>query len=207
MEDAKHYAMEVLNISMDNVPALYILAYYDEFTARKPDAMRGFFAQSMEIALEYDELRDLCDLMVASAYNLAEFEMALIQLLAGNMQAPEEAETLGAVIDTICPFLISKRSSSAYLTKELVDMYCELAEHCSIPRTCFALLKSIETNPDSPYLERSFYLRAKNEYFYEHYVVNIGKIIRAIKDDALRAKFEGAYEQKCQQYRSDAGLA
>ena len=82
MDDAKHYAMEVLNISMDNAPAMYILAYYDEFTARKPDSMRMFFEQIMDVALEYDEVRDICSLIMGSAYNLADFEEQVIQLIA-----------------------------------------------------------------------------------------------------------------------------
>lgn len=71
LEDARHYAMEVLNISMDNAPALYILAYYDEFTVRKPDSMGQFFASLRDVALEYDEVADLRGLMLASAYNLS----------------------------------------------------------------------------------------------------------------------------------------
>lgn len=206
MDDAKHYAMEVLNISMDNAPAMYILAYYDEFTARKPDSMRLFFEQMSEVALEYDEVRDICGLMMASAYNLADFEEEVIQLIAVNMQSSDDARELCTVIDTICPFLISKRTSAAYLTDNLVDMYRELAEHCGIPKTCFALLKSIETNPDSPYVGQSFYLKAKARYFYDNYVVGIGSIIHAMNDAALRSKFVGAYESKCQQYKIDAGM-
>ena len=84
MDDAKHYAMEVLNISMDNAPAMYILAYYDEFTARKPDSMRQFFTKVMDVALEYDEVRDICGLLMSSAYNLADFEEQLIGAHPGD---------------------------------------------------------------------------------------------------------------------------
>lgn len=207
MEDAKHYAMEVLNISMDNAPAMYILAYYDEFTARKPDAMRQFFAKIMEVALEYDEVRDICSLLMSSAYNLADFEEQLIQLVAVNMQSPDDARELCAVIDAICPYLISKRTSAGYLTDNLVEMYRELAEHCGIPKTCFALLKSIETNPDSPYVGKSFYLKAKARYFYDHYVTDVGKIIQAMDDTGLREKFVSAYNAKCQQYKKDTDIS
>lgn len=207
MDDAKHYAMEVLNISMDNAPAMYILAYYDEFTARKPDSMRQFFTKVMDVALEYDEVRDICGLLMSSAYNLADFEEQLIQLVAVNMQSPDDAKELCAVIDTICPYLISKRTSSGYLSDNLVEMYRELAEHCGIPKTCFALLKSIETNPDSPYVGKSFYLKAKARYFYDHYITDIGKIIQAMNDAGLRAKFIGAYNSKCQQYKKDADIS
>lgn len=207
MDDARHYAMEVLNISMDNAPAMYILAYYDEFTARRPDSMRKFFDQIMEVALEYDEVRDICELLMASACNLADFEEQMIQLVAANMQSPDDAKELCAVIDSICPYLISKRTSAGYLTENLAEMYHELAEHCGIPKTCFALLKSIETNPDSPYVGKSFYLKAKTRYFYDHYVTGVGTIIQAMNDVGFREKFVGAYHTICQRYQKDADLS
>lgn len=207
MDDAKHYAMEVLNISIDNAPAMYILAYHDEFLARKPDSMRQFFAKIAEVALEYDEVRDICSLIIASAYNLSDFEEDVIQLIAVNMQSSDDAGELCTIIDTICPYWISKRTSAGYLTDNLTEMYRELAEHCGIPKTCFAFLKSIETNPDSPYVGHCFYLKAKVQFFYDHYVANVGKIIQSMSDPNLRAKFFGAYNSKCQQYKSDAGIS
>ena len=35
--------MNVLNISKDNAPALYIMAYFDEFVSRKDGALKSFF--------------------------------------------------------------------------------------------------------------------------------------------------------------------
>lgn len=207
MEDARHYAMEVLDISMDNAPAMYILAYYDEFTARKADAVKRFFTQIKDVPLEYDEVRDILGLFSASAYNLSDFEEDVIQLVAVNMQSAEDKAELCAFIDRICPFLISKRTSATYLTNNLLEMYQELAGHCGIPKTCFALLKSIETNPDSPYVGNNFYLKAKARYFYERYVVDIGKVIRSMNDVTLRTKFLGAYESKCKKYKVDAELS
>ena len=163
--------------------------------------------QWQDIVHEYDEVRDICSLVMSSAYNLADFEEEVIQLIAVNMQSPDDARELCTVIDTICPFLISKRTSAAYLTDNLVEMYRELAEHCGIPKTCFALLKSIETNPDSPYVGQSFYLKAKARYFYDQYILNVGKVLRAMNDASLKAKFVGAYENKCRQYKADAGIS
>lgn len=207
LKDARHYAMEVMNISMDNAPAMYILAYYDEFTARKPDAMKGFFRQIKDVALEYDEVAELRGLLLSSAYNLSDYEEDIIHLVAVNMQSEEDSADLCEFIDTLCPYLIGKRTSTTFLTKSLGEMYQELAAHCNIPKTCFALLKAIEINPDSPYSDNSFYLKAKTQYFYEHYMTDIGAIISAIKDEALKRKFSGAYRKKCEKYRSDACMA
>lgn len=207
LEDARHYAMEVMNISMDNAPAMYILAYYDEFTARKPDSMKRFFDQIKDVSLEYDEVTDLRGLLLSSAYNLADYEEDVIQLIAVNMQAEEDSRDLCEFIDTLCPYLIGKRPSASFLTPDLAGMYQELAEHCGIPKTCFALLKAIDSNPDSPYTDNSFYLKAKARYFYENYITNVGAVISAINDAGLRAKFLGAYQKKREKYKMDAGMA
>lgn len=206
LDDARHYAMEVLNISMDNAPAMYILAYHDEFIAKKPDTMKRFFDEIKDVSLEYDEVKDLREIILMSAYNLIEFEEEVIQLIATNMQSEEDSLQLCEFIDTFCPYLISKRTSSSFLTKNLAEMYQELAQHCTIPKTCFALIKAIETNPDSPYVDNSFYLKAKSRYFYDNYVKKLAGIISSMKDEALKSKFNGAYNKKCSKYEADAGI-
>lgn len=206
LEDARHYAADVLNISMDNAPATYILAYYDEFSAGKTGGLYTFFSQIKKIVLEYDEVQDLLTLFRASAYNLGDYEEDVIELVATNMQSKEDAAALCSFVDALCPYLIARRPSSSFLTKELAEMYRELTDHCGIPKTCFALIKSIDTNPDSPYVDNSFYLKAKARYFYDHYVMEIGDILAAFNDPALRAKFLTAYRNKCAKYRQDAGI-
>lgn len=206
MDDARHYAMDVLNISSDNATAMFILAYYDEFIAGKPDAMKQFFHHIQEIALEYEEVQDLRVLILAAAYNLGDFEESIIQLIATNMQSSEDSKDLCNFIDTFCPYQIARHTSSGFLTENLSDLYQQLSGHCGIPKTCFALLKSIETNPDSPYANQNFYLKARVRYFYEHYVTEVGKIISAMEPADLKKKFLGAYQLKCKQYKKDSDL-
>lgn len=202
--DSRHYAMDVLNISMDNAPAMYIMAYCEEFVTKNDGAMKRFFGQIKEVALEYDEVQDLKKLLVASTYRLQDYEEEVIQMIAVNMQSEEDAKDLCEFIDQICPYLISKRTSMNYLTQNLADMYKELAGHCDIPKTCFALLKSIESNPDSPYVNDGFYLESKTQYFYDKYVIPIGDIIREIGDAGLREKFVSSYEKKRTKFVTDS---
>ena len=205
-EDSRHYALEVLNIFSDNAPAKYIMAYYEEFVVKNDGAMKHFFGQMQEIALEYDEVKDIRELFEASAYRLQDYEQDMIQLIAANMQADEDIDDLCDFIDRMCPYLISKRTSIGYMTKELVDMYKELAQHCTIPKTCFALLKSIETNPDSPYVDGSFYLKSKTRYFYDNYVIPIGDIISAMNNAEYKDKFLNSYKKKQDKFLSDAEM-
>ena len=42
MDNAKHYALEVLNIFLDNVPAKYIVSYYDEVKNARNSSIKNF---------------------------------------------------------------------------------------------------------------------------------------------------------------------
>lgn len=203
-EQSKEYAQEVLNISIDNAPALYILAYFDEFHLGKNESLHRYFEKMEKIALEYDEIKELMKLFLASPYKLLEYEEEVIRLLAANMQSEEDKTTLCTFFDTLCPYLISKWPSMAYLRPSLVEMYKELAEHCGIPKTCFALLSAIQKNPDSPYARNTFFLRPKTEYFYENFVLPIGKVMGAINEKSIKDKFIAAYNQRKNQYEADS---
>ncbi len=194
-DSAKHYAMDVLNVSRDNAPALYIMAYYDEFVEKRDGALAEFFWEIEEVALEYDEVRDLIQLFKASAYNLVDFEFDILLLLAKNMQAEDDAPELGALIDFLCPQCLSKRGSSSFLTPERVEIYQELAEHCDIPKTCFALIKSIQINPDSPYVSNTFHLHSRTKYFYDNFLLPVGKIVANMKASEMKPKFIAAYQK------------
>ena len=204
--DAKKYAYDALNISKDNVPALFIIAFQEEFIERRSGAMKRFFSDVQEVLLEYDELKELRELIVAGIPRLSEFEPDIITLVATNMQTKEDEGPLCEFIDTICPYFIMKRPSINYLTRDMVDLYTELAEHCNIPKTCFALLKSLETNPESPFVKKDFYLGAKAKYFYDNYLLQIGDIIDSIRNKEVRAKFKNAYLQKRTAFENELHL-
>ena len=195
-DDARKYAYDALNISKDNIPALFIFSFHDEFIEKKHGAMKQFFKQAKDVLLEYDELEQLRALLLTAVTRLQDYESDVIMLVATNMQTVEDEKPLCEFIDTFCPYLIMKRPSTSYLTPELIDMYKELAAHCSIPKTCFALLKSIDINPESPIVRNDFHLRAKAKFFYESYLSEIGSIIGEIRDKSIRDKFEAAFLNK-----------
>jgi hypothetical protein len=67
------------------------------------------------------------------------------------------------------------------------------------------LLKGIQTNPDSPYISNSFYLKSKTQYFYDHYVIPVGKIISSMQEGQWKQKFLGTYQAIQKKYQADAG--
>lgn len=203
-QSAREYATDVLNMMQDNAAALFIMAYCDEFEENRNGAIRDFFKKVDDIPLEYDEVRDLIKLFSASVYNMRDHEVDMIVLIVRNMQSLEDRPELEKFIDTVSPYCIGKYASSDFLDEDRTDFYCDLASHCNIPKTCFALLKGIQTNPDSPYTSNTFYMKAKTGYFLEHYVTFVGKILHSMMDSSYKAKFLSAYKGMAEKYQADA---
>lgn len=202
-DSARKFAGDVLNTMQDNAAALFIMAYCDEFVESRSGAIKDFFQKLDSIALEYNEARDLKDLFSASVYNLRDYEAEMVSLIIKNMQSPDDRSELETWIDSICSYCIGKYPSSDFVTSERVKLYCDLASHCDIPKTCFALLKGIKSNPDSPYATNCFYMKAKTAYFREHYVVPVGIVISAMQEGPYSQKFSTAYEAFLKEYDAD----
>ncbi len=204
--NAGKYAQDVLNISIDNAPALYIISYIEEFDNKKRGNMEKFFTVTRDLPLDYNEVEELKKLFLASPYKLIEHEEEFIRLIAINSQDESDKKDLCNFIDAISPYLIAKRPGISYLTAELAEMYSDLAGHCNIPKTCFALLDSIEKNPDSPYRNNTFSHTARNKYFYENYILPIGNIVKSINDTMLREKFVAAYNFKVNSFNKNTNI-
>lgn len=201
---ARMFAGDVLNTMQDNAAALFIMAYCDAFVESRSGAIKDFFERLDHIALEYDEVRDLKDLFSASVYNLRDYEEDMVSLIVKNMQSQEDRGELETWIDAICSYCIGKYPSADFLTKKRMELYCDLAANCNIPKTCFALLKGIKTNPDSPYAANCFYMKAKTNYFRAHYVEPIGRVISVMQDKPYSQKFSSTYREIQKQFDIDA---
>jgi hypothetical protein len=206
-EDARHYAMKVIDIAKDNIPSLYIMAYYDECVTKRDGALKAFFAEAKGVEdVEYNEVMELQKLFKMSAHILSDFEGDVIELMAANLQSEQDKKELSTFIDEICPYLIKKRHSIAFFDDRLCEMYVELAVHCDIPKTCLTLIKAISENPDSPYTDNSFYLKAKTKYFYDNFVVKVGSVINAMAKSEVKDKFVNAYTKIKEKYEQDAQM-
>ena len=82
----------------------------------------------------------------------------------------------------------------------------KLAAFCSIPKTCFALLGAIESNPESPLKSGAFYLTGKSKRFYDEYVIPVGEIIDKMRSEKNRPQFQKAFADKSRNYRQKAGI-
>lgn len=204
--NATHYARDVLNIFKDNAPARFIISYSDEFSDHRSGAIKDFFYETTDIPLEYEEVRDLIKLFLASAYNLSDYEKEILVLVAINMQSPEDGPELCDFTDKFCPYLIKRRTSMDFLNNEMVDIYAQLAEHCGVPKTCYTLIKAIRENADSPYVTNGFFLKSKTQYFYQHFVLPVGIVLDRMNSDEYKKKLQEAYKKQLQQFRQDASI-
>ncbi|MCI6274464.1 hypothetical protein [Tractidigestivibacter sp.] len=204
---ARTFANDVLNTMQDNAAALFIVAYCDEFEDGRSGAVEEFFGRVGPMALEYGEVRDLIELFEGALYNMRDYEAQMVTVVIENMQGAEDRQTLEGFIETVCPYCISRYASEDFLSDERAALYRDIASHCDVPKTCFALLKGIRENPGSPYRTGSFRMRAHTGYFLEHYVEPVGRIIQEMRPSSVKAKFVQAYQQLSDQYRSDASAA
>ena len=201
LSEAMHYARDVLNISKDNIPALFIGGYYNEFVLGKTHAMAGVLEEICQMPdVLYDEVLDIQTLVLHGALNLVDYQTQILNFVWENMQDPQDGCQLSDFIDKICPYFISKELTSEYLDDELCDLYCKLVLHCDIPQTCFALLSSIKKIADSPFRSDCFHLHARCLSFQDTYIKRVGKILEAMKNTQIKDKFLIAYKQIEQEY-------
>lgn len=207
---AKRFAGDTLNIMVDNIPSLFIIAYLDEFESGKSGAVKNFFsliAQDDHADVGGTEIRELMGLFIASLYNMRDYEEEMLVTAVQNLQDPADRKELSDFIDTVSPYCIGKYPSADFMTEERCVLYCDIAENCSIPKTCFALLKGIEKNPDSPYVTGTFYMQARTKYFYENYVLRVGRVINSMQAGQFKQKFLDVYAGCLKKYEEDAAAA
>lgn len=199
-EDAKQHADNVLSVSIDNAPALFIRTYYESFCSniKHSERMSYFFHQLNEIEVDEEEITPLVELFLLSALKLVDYETEILSWAKDNLARDD----LLKLVDGFSPLLISKRNSIDFFTSDLANVYKQISEICSMPKTCFALLQSIEKNPDSPYIDNRFFLKTKTQRFYNTFVLPIGEIIKNMDSLELKEKFYSVYQKSLKTFEN-----
>lgn len=194
---------EILALDASNAVALYINAFNDYVFNKKMRAMDEYFSQlgSVALAIEKDQLEQLEQLFISSRGKIAYYETQILSfVLENSCQDPVNAAAVCKFVDSFSPYLIGMQSNHDFLNSELVAVYKSLSGYCSMPKTCFALLGAIENNPDSPLKNGQYYLRSKNQKFYDDFVKPVGEIIYNMKSPKNRPQFVDAFDKKKQLY-------
>ncbi len=192
--DARKHAEDVLTVAVDNVPALFVRAYYDAFLDENKVAwrMEEFFNQIRTIEMDAEEIEPTATLFRTTAVKLEAYEGRVLTWADHNLAGSE-----------LCNFaemffvpLLMKKTNINFFTRDLCDTLKSIAAKCSIPKVCYALLAAIKNNPDSPYPENRFFLKTKTQRFYDEFVVPLGGIIQAMESQGLRDKFYPVYQKQ-----------
>ena len=109
-------------------------------------------------------------------------------------------------VDGFSPNIVMARENGRFLSGDLLNMYMKLSAFCSIPKTCFALLGAIESNPASPLKNGEYYLKGESKKFLDEYVTPVGEIINSMKSEKNRPQFQQAFADKSRNYRQKTGV-
>ena len=192
--DARAHAESVLAIATDNGPALYARTYYEAFAAvtRNSERVGEFFKQINDIDMDGEEVEALKKMFLSTIHKLADYEEDVLRWAVNNLHPSE----LGSFTEAISPLLLSKRTSIDFFTPGLAKLYKEISAASPIPKTCYALLQAITTNPDSPYPENRFFLKTKTQRFHDEFVLPVGEIIQNMASPELKNKFYRVYQAR-----------
>ena len=195
---AQKGAVAVLQNCPDNIPARFILAFYQSFienTANR-NAVHKFFEETSQVSLCDEDVKQMKNLFVVSATKIIAFEEDVIGML---MRADGGASGIAGFADVFCVKLIPQQKSIDFLTDSRLNMYCKLAQAGAV-KTCLALLSIIKTNPDSPIPGNKFYLTERAVTFRDRYLKRIEKVILSIQNNEVRAKFIAVYRNELMKY-------
>ncbi len=191
-DSARHYAEELLSCAVDNAVGLYIIAYYKAYKSevKTRSHLDKFFKNDLSnIDFTDEEVEGFKKVILHSLTHVADYEKEILAKLL-ECQSPND---LADFVDAFSPYLVAKRGTIDWFDTEMCDVYTRVTSFTNIPKTWYALYTAIIKNPDSPEASDTYYLKTKTARFYNDFVLGIGRIFEQIKDEALKAKFNGAF--------------
>lgn len=202
-KEAYSAAQEFLQSQPKSVPARFISAFYlavvQNTTHR--DALKKFFYDYGGMTMNAEDAERLKNLFLSVTSKLMPYEEAAVRMI---MNSELDAKNVSAFAEAFCSKLVSLQTSRSFLTSDLQQLYCELAEEYTMQKLCLALLSATRTNPDSPIPKNQFFMEAKVEAFRREYFQPIGQVINSMKDEALCRKFQAVYRNELAKYDQSA---
>lgn len=192
MVSSRRHAEDVLSVAVDNLPSLFIVAYIEGFvnaTRTRIHLDRLFYETVPSVEADDEEISMWLPMLQKSVTHLGDYEGPILTLVK-NMCPPKEAAEF---MDGFSPYLLVRRSSTVFFTNEVKNGYLDITKKGMAPKTWFALLSSLEKNPDSPIPGATYYLTTKTKLFHDEYLLPVGEILSAIPEETLRRKFLAVY--------------
>ncbi len=202
-------ATEVLATDKDHIGACFITSFKSYVVDHNRAGMNGFIQRitSSDYAVLDSDQSMLQDLMATAPTKLMDFEEQILSFVYNNSVGdPAKEEATCKFVDSFSPPIINSRSDHSFMTPNMVWLYRNLAAYCTIPKTCHALICSINSNPESPVKNGRYYLKSVSKKFYDEYVLPINDIIGSMKSEKYRSQFSKGYEQYRSSYQQKAGI-
>ena len=130
--------------------------------------------------------------------NLARYEMQTVRFV--REMSAGDTKALCDFVDAFSPYIIKKQESAQFLDREMCDFYRTLAEECSVPKTCYALIGAMKSLPESPFAGDSFRLRTRSLNFRRDFMNPVGEIVAGIRDSARREQLMGMYRETVSEF-------
>ena len=194
-DSAKRFAESALSVAVDNIPALFIITYYNAYKSEiktRKQLEELFHHTIQDIIMDEEEAEQAKTVWLKVAPQLADYENVILNTLY-SCQNDKDITTF---TDAFSPYIIGKRGDIDWFDGEMEKLYKEISERGDIPKTWYALYQSIDKNPESPIATDSFHLKTSAKMFFDGYVLRIGRIFESIKNETLKAKFLGAFNKK-----------
>lgn len=206
VSSAVRYAEDLLAYVPDSAIGLFITSFYRCFMAenKHKTALKEFFTGNRATFLEVNEFKQLLILIRLALPYLDDLEGEVMVYVSssGNQFL---AETF---FESYLPTVIGRHSGSDWLNPTLKSYYMNLVSVCNVPKTLFALYKSLTDNEDSPERKENYGMISMMKGFIDGFATSIGDIFSSIANPAVKEKFMKAYNAKMRDinaiYKSEA---
>lgn len=193
-QNAADCAKSVLTMATDNAAALFIESYYNAFV-HEPKNSKAIERVLREVLpnceFEIEEEEYFKKFLIKTVKHTSEYLYEIVN----KFYEYDDAKELGEFMDNFVPYALNLKQDLNWFTPDMCKLLVDVTKKCDCPKTWFALYNQILKNPESPLSDGSFFLKTRTERVYNGYLLPVGEIFKNIRDNALKAKFGGAWQK------------
>lgn len=193
-EAANNCAKTVLSMVNNNAAALYIESYYTAFVHEPYNSKaldRCLTEVLPDVEFDIEEEEYFKKFLLKTIKHSGEYFTEIIK----KFNEYDDAKEFGIFLEEFAPIAIGQKQDLKWFDEEIKEIFKVLAKKVSTPKTWFALYNAAMKNPDSPMSDGSFFLKTKTNRVYNDYILKVDEIFKNIGNEALYAKFNGAFQK------------
>lgn len=191
-ESAKDSAQTALSMTTNNVAALFIVGYYDAFSApiKNSKSLDRLFLEVLKDAeFEIEEEEMFKKLLIKTLKHSSEYEKPIIN----KFLEYDDSKELGEFVDQFSPIAILTKTNFDLFDKELFDMYKRVFKKTHIPKTLYAFTSFLVKCGDSPLVSNTFFLKTKAKRIYDEYILPLGELFASNSRNEMEEKIYNSF--------------